>query len=76
MCIYTTSGFLRCVLTERVSYNRLANVLRVPLSTIKGMAYKKKAFAKISPDELRERISTIARVVEVRATRCGVMLAR
>ena len=50
---------------ERSSYSGLANVLRVPMSTIKGMAFKKKGFANFTPSELQEKIQTIARVVEV-----------
>lgn len=48
----------------------LANVLQVPLSTIKGMAYKKKGIVGMTPDELSDRIKTIARVVEVGVLLC------
>jgi hypothetical protein len=54
-----------CVPAERVSLEVLTNTLGVPLGTAKAMVFKKRGLLNMAPDELLDRVRTVADVVGV-----------
>mmetsp|Transcript_31079 Transcript_31079/g.69011 ORF Transcript_31079/g.69011 Transcript_31079/m.69011 type:complete len:201 (+) Transcript_31079:146-748(+) len=50
---------------QRYSLERLAQVFQVPLGTVKNMTFKRRGLLNMDPAEVRTKIETIARVVEV-----------
>jgi hypothetical protein len=54
-----------CAPAERVSLEVLTNTLGVPLGTAKAMVFKKRGLLNMAPDELLDRVRTVADVVGV-----------
>jgi hypothetical protein len=50
---------------ERMSLEVLTNTLGVPLGTAKAMVFKKRGLLAMAPDELLDRVRTVADVVGV-----------
>lgn len=50
---------------ERFGMERLASALDAPMGTVKSMVFKKKAVLSLTPEDISDRIRTLAEVVNV-----------